>query len=84
LQFNPRDVSPNQFSSSVAYSSTLALLPVNLSFTNGADTTAVSVAAVGDIGQMPLAFNLSVSGVGTNLTILGVSDRHEFRTSRLL
>jgi len=69
LQFNPRTVNPDQFSGSVAYSSVLAALPVNLVFTNGADTTAVSVAAVGDIGQMPLAFNLSVSGIGTNLTL---------------
>jgi hypothetical protein len=68
LPFNDRDVNPNQFSGSVGYTSALAALPVNLVFTNGANTTAVSVAAVGDIGQMPLPFNLSVSGIGTNLT----------------
>jgi len=68
VPFNPRDINPNQFSGSVAYTSALAALPLTLVFNNGANQSAVAFPALGDIGQMPLAFNLSVSGIGTNLT----------------
>jgi hypothetical protein len=68
LPFNPRTVNLNQFSGSTDYTSGRAALPVNLVFTNGADTTSVSVGAIGTIGLMPLAFDLSVSGLGLDLT----------------
>ena len=69
LQFNPRSVNPNQFSASINYTLTRALLPANLVFMNGADTTSVTVAPVGNIGRMPFARALSMNGTGTALTL---------------
>lgn len=67
LPFNPRTTTPNQFSGSADYTPARALLPVNMVFRNGPDSTPVSVAAIGDVALMPLAFNLGVAGAGTNL-----------------
>jgi hypothetical protein len=41
---------------------------MNLTFANGSDTTFASVASIGTIGLMPLAFDLGVSGLGLALT----------------
>jgi hypothetical protein len=69
LPFNPSTVNPNQFSNSIAYNTGAANAQLNLTFTNGLDTTLASVSAVGGIGLMPLAFDLGVSGTGTALTL---------------
>jgi len=65
---NGSTVNPNQFSGSTNYTLARALAPINLIFTNGLDTTSVSLGAIGNIGLMPLAFDLGVSGTGTALT----------------
>ncbi|MEO8441484.1 MAG: hypothetical protein ABI547_03290, partial [Betaproteobacteria bacterium] len=68
LNFNPRTNNPNQFSGSIDYTAGRAAQAMNMVFTNGTDTTSVSVNPVGTIGLMPLATFLSVSGTGTGLT----------------
>jgi hypothetical protein len=68
LPFNPSSVNPNQFSGSTDYTLERAQALMNLTFTNGTDTTLASVAPIGTIGLMPLAFDLGVSGLGLALT----------------
>jgi hypothetical protein len=68
LSFGPNTVSPNQFAGSQVYDANRAG-GITFDFVNpGYDSLSITFGALGDIGLMPLALNLGVTGSGTNLT----------------